>query len=183
MTDAPNDTSHPFTAAVLTISDRCSRGEAQDTSGPALVEILTQTFNADVQSTKCVPDEIDRIQAAIRAWAQTGIDLVLTTGGTGLAPRDVTPEAIAPLLDKPAPNLLELARLRCLEKTANTYLSRGVAGVVNKTLVITLPGSRTGSTETLEAIADILPHAIDAMKDRDTHPAPSRPAPSSKPRT
>ncbi|MCH8240710.1 MAG: MogA/MoaB family molybdenum cofactor biosynthesis protein, partial [Proteobacteria bacterium] len=105
MTDAPNDTSHPFTAAVLTISDRCSRGEAQDTSGPALVEILTQTFNADVQSTKCVPDEIDRIQAAIRAWAQTGIDLVLTTGGTGLAPRDVTPEAIAPLLDKPAPNL------------------------------------------------------------------------------
>jgi molybdenum cofactor synthesis domain-containing protein len=172
MTDA-----HPFTAAVLTISDRCSQGDAQDTSGPALVQLLTDTFGADVRSTKCVPDEIDRIRATIRAWADTHIDLVLTTGGTGLAPRDVTPEAIAPLLDKPAPNLLELARLRCLEKTANAYLSRGVAGVVHKTLVITLPGSRTGATETLEALADILAHAIDAMKDRDTHPPPASPTP------
>jgi len=176
MTDE-HPTSHPFTAAVLTISDRCSQGVAQDTSGPALAEMLAQTFRADVQSTKCVPDEIDRIRASIRAWADAGIDLVLTTGGTGLAPRDVTPEAIAPLLDKPAPNLLELARLRCLEKTANTYLSRGVAGVVKQTLVITLPGSRVGSTETLDAIADILPHAIDAMKGLDKHPPPTRPTP------
>lgn len=158
--------------AVLTVSDRCSRGETEDTTGPAVAAMCRDILGANILATRCVPDEIDAIQQAIRAWAdppennvQTHTtDLILTAGGTGLAPRDVTPEATAPLLERRHQGLLELARLRCYDVTPRTFLSRGEAGTIHQTLVINLPGSKRGATEMLTAIADILPHAIDTLR-------------------
>lgn len=151
-----------FRVGVLTISDRSSRGESVDRSGPALAEVVERHLGSVVRAG-IVADEIEDIRRALREWClgAGAMDLVLTTGGTGLAPRDRTPEAVSAMFDKAAPNLMELARLRCLEKTSLTYLSRGVAGVIGRTLVLTLPGSPRGAVETLEAIMDILPHAID----------------------
>ncbi len=153
----------PYRIAVLTISDRASTGEAEDRSGPALEQLIAREALGTVVESAIIPDEIDAIRTFIERCTagDRPVDLILTTGGTGLAPRDVTPEAVAPLFDKPAPNLMELARQRCLEKTPLTYLSRGVAGVVGRTLVLTLPGSPKGAVEHAEAILDILPHAID----------------------
>jgi molybdenum cofactor synthesis domain-containing protein len=146
--------------AVLTISDRCSRGEQQDTSGPALATLCTERLNATIAERATVPDEADVIEARLRGCVDSGIDLVLTTGGTGLGPRDVTPEASARVIERPHPALLELARARALPHTPKSFLSRGVAGATARTLIINLPGSQRGSTETLEALLDVLPHAI-----------------------
>lgn len=152
----------PFCVAILTCSDRCHAGAAVDTSGPALARIARERLQAEVLETACVPDDIDAIRAVIRRWA--GLprppDLILTTGGTGLAPRDVTPEAVAPLLEKRHPALLELARLRCYAKTPRAFLSRGEAGTIGRSLVINLPGSERGATDMLLAMIDILPHAL-----------------------
>jgi len=171
--------------AILTISDRVSRGEAVDRSGEALVELVTSSGLGEVIARDLVSDDIAQIKRCVERWCgrggsggsgesgggQTFADLILTTGGTGLAPRDVTPEAITPILDKPAPNLMELARSRCLETTPLAYLSRGVSGVIGRTLVIALPGSPAGAVEQLSAILDILPHAIDiATGKSDQHP-------------
>lgn len=161
-------------AGVLTISDRCSRGEAVDTSGPALCELVRARLGGEVVATRCVPDEEDEIAACLAEWsgreASGGarMDLVLSTGGTGLAPRDRTPEAARRVLEREHPGLMELARARCLAKTARTYLSRGVAGTIGRTLVLTLPGSRRGATEMLEALLDILPHAIETLRGEVT---------------
>lgn len=156
----------PVRAAVLTVSDRCSRGVAQDTSGPALVELLSSRLNIRTAETLCLPDEVEPLAACFRAWSRSerGIDLILSTGGTGLAPRDVTPEAAARVIERPHPGLMELARLRCSSSTPRTYLSRGVAGVAGRTLILTLPGSTRGATEMLLALADILPHAIETLR-------------------
>jgi molybdenum cofactor synthesis domain-containing protein len=128
-----------------------------------------------------VPDETEAIQRALRSWTRQNNppDLILTTGGTGLAPRDITPEATAPLLDKRHPGLLELARLRCYQKTPMTYLSRGEAGTVSRTLVINLPGSKRGSGEMLEALLDVLPHAIETLRGEATDCRPPAPGTSS----
>ena len=146
--------------AVLTVSDRCSSGEQEDTSGPALAELCTHRLNATIVEQGVVPDEADRIEALLRTWVDAGIDLVLTTGGTGLGPRDVTPEATSRVIDRPHPALLELARARALPATPKAFLSRGVAGAAARTLILNLPGSPRGSTETLEALLDVVPHAI-----------------------
>ncbi|MEX0886387.1 MAG: MogA/MoaB family molybdenum cofactor biosynthesis protein [Phycisphaeraceae bacterium] len=161
MSDAP-----PIRAAVLTVSDRCSRGEADDTSGPALAALVRERLGAHVVATACVPDEVERIIAQLRAWArdEPRPDLLLTTGGTGLAPRDVTPEATAAVLERRHDGLLELARRRCYDNTPRTYLSRGEAGTIAQTLIINLPGSQRGATEMLEALLDILPHAIETLR-------------------
>jgi len=158
--------SRPIRVAVLTVSDRCSDGRAVDTSGPALAAMVTERLGAEVAATRCVPDEVERIADVFRGWSlpELGIDLVLSTGGTGLAPRDVTPEAATAVIERPHAGLMELARLRCYAKTARTYLSRGVAGTRGRTLVITLPGSPRGATENLEALLDILPHAIETLR-------------------
>jgi molybdenum cofactor synthesis domain-containing protein len=162
-------------AAVLTISDRCSRGESEDRSGPAVAALCRERLDADVVETAVVPDKASRIARKVGAWSQPArrIDLALTTGGTGLAPRDITPEALSPLIERHHPALLELARLRCLPKTPLAFLSRGVAGAIGRTLVITLPGSPRGATEMLDAICDILPHAIDILRGEgsDAHAA------------
>ncbi|QNN25525.1 MogA/MoaB family molybdenum cofactor biosynthesis protein [Planctomycetales bacterium ZRK34] len=153
-------------AAVATISDRCSRGETTDTSGPALVEMLQEQLDAAVVQTACVPDDRALISRQLITWSECKptIDLVLTTGGTGLAPRDVTPEATADVLEREHSGLMELVRMRCYAKTPRAYLSRGIAGVCGRTLIINLPGSQRGATESLEALLDILPHAIETLR-------------------
>lgn len=156
----------PIRAAVLTVSDRCSRGEAEDRSGPALREMLVARLGAEVVDHACEPDELERLARVFREWSepQRRIDLIVSTGGTGLAPRDVTPEAARSVIEREHAGLMELARLRCYDKTPKTYLSRGVAGTRNRTLIITLPGSPRGATENLEALLDILPHAIETLR-------------------
>lgn len=161
-----SDVARPIRAAVLTVSDRCSRGLATDTSGPALAEMLRTRLGAEVVESRCLPDEEEQLAACFVSWSSPdrGIDLILSTGGTGLAPRDVTPEAARSVFEREHPGLMELARLRCLVKTPRTFLSRGVAGTIGKTLILTLPGSLEGSTENLEALLDILPHAIETLR-------------------
>ncbi len=156
----------PIRAAVLTVSDRCSKGITTDTSGPALCEMLRTKVGAQIVRTGTLPDEADQLAACFAAWAEpTGaVDLILSTGGTGLAPRDVTPEAAARVIQRPHAGLMDLARLRCYAKTPRTFLSRGIAGTINQTLLITLPGSLRGATEMLEAMLDILPHAIETLR-------------------
>ena len=156
----------PIRAAVLTVSDRSHRGERPDASGPALCAILQDRLGAEVVHTACVSDDIDPITTQLRAWSGQSppIDLALTTGGTGLAPRDNTPEAAAKVITRLHPGLLELARMRCYQKTPRTYLSRGISGAAGRTLIITLPGSPRGATEMLEAMLDVLPHAIETLR-------------------
>jgi molybdenum cofactor synthesis domain-containing protein len=158
--------SGPARCAVLTVSDRCSRGEAVDTSGPTLCAMLRERLGAEVVETACVPDEVEEIARVMAGWSAParGIDLVVSTGGTGLAPRDVTPEAAMRVIERAHAGLMELARMRCYAKTARTYLSRGVAGVAGRTLILTLPGSPRGAAENLEALLDILPHAIETLR-------------------
>ena len=164
--------SPPIRAAVLTVSDRCSRGEREDRSGPALAAMVRERLGGEVVATRCVPDDADLIAAALAEWSRADlcapdarpIDLILSTGGTGLAPRDVTPEAAKRVIEREHAGLMELARVRCYAKTPKTYLSRGVAGVAGRTLILTLPGSPRGATENLEALLDILPHAIETLR-------------------
>lgn len=153
-------------AAVLTVSDRCSRGAAVDLSGPALVDLLRTRLGAEVVATRCLPDERSAIAACFVEWSrpELRIDLVVSTGGTGLAPRDVTPEAARSVLEREHSGLMELARWRCLEKTPRAFLSRGVAGTIGRTLILTVPGSPRGAVENLEALLDILPHAIETLR-------------------
>ena len=165
----------PIRTAVLTVSDRCSRGEVEDESGPALCAMLRDRLGAEVMETSCVPDAVERIAGMLIAWSnpEAGIDLILTTGGTGLAPSDVTPEAASQVFDRHHPGLMELARLRCLHATPRAFLSRGVAGTIGGTLILTLPGSPRGATEHLAALVDVLPHAIRMLRGEDTtHAAP-----------
>lgn len=152
--------------AILTSSDRCSRGETLDTSGPALAELVSTKLNAEVVATACLPDDRNLLAEKMREWATITPrpDLILTTGGTGLAPRDVTPEATLDVIERRHAGLMELARLRCLPKTPRTFLSRGEAGTLGRSLIINLPGSRRGSTETLEALLDVLPHALATLR-------------------
>jgi len=158
--------SDPIRAAVLTVSDRCSRGLAADTSGPALVEMLRSRLGAEVVATRCLPDEKDQLAACFVEWSrpEAGIDLIVSTGGTGLAPRDVTPEAARGVFEREHAGLMELARVRCLDKSPRAFLSRGVAGTIGRTLILTLPGSPRGSAETLGAVLDILPHAVETLR-------------------
>ncbi|MFI5380284.1 MAG: molybdenum cofactor biosynthesis protein B [Tepidisphaerales bacterium] len=159
-----------MTVAILTISDRCSRGLAVDTSGPALADLAQRLLSGQVVATACVADETDQIAAQLRTWATSTAapNLILTTGGTGLSPRDVTPEATATVLERRHPQLLELARARCLATSPRAYLSRGEAGTIGRTLVVNLPGSKRGAMEFLSALADVLPHAVGILTATDS---------------
>lgn len=156
----------PIRVAVLTVSDRCSRGDTVDTSGPALATAAREGLRADVVAEACVPDCMDTIAHQLLAWVRTqpAPDLILTTGGTGLASRDLTPEATLRVLERHAPGLMELIRFRCASRTPRVFLSRGVAGLAGRTLIINLPGSQRGAVECFEALMDILPHAIESMR-------------------
>jgi len=144
-------------AAVVTISDKGSRGERLDTSGPLLAERLGQI--AEVVEMALVPDEPELISAVLVRLAQVA-ELVITTGGTGLAPRDQTPEATLAVLDRLVPGIPELLRAEGASKTLNATLSRGVAGQIGRCLVINLPGSARAVAEGMDTLLPILPHAV-----------------------
>lgn len=147
-------------AAVLTVSDKGHRGERDDRSGPALVAWLAQ-HAVEVVSTKIVPDEPDAIAAQLTEWADgAACDLILTTGGTGVSPRDHTPEATRAILDREIPGIAEAMRAASLGKTPFAVLSRGVAGIRGRVLIVNLPGSPSGAVENIEAVWTALPHAV-----------------------
>ncbi len=149
-------------AAVLTVSDRSSRGERADASGPALRDRLRALGFDDVTLAPPVPDERPGIAARLRELAASH-DLVLTTGGTGLSPRDVTPEATRDVVDREAPGLAEEMRRRSAERVPRAILSRGIAGTIGSCLVINLPGSPSGAVECLDFVAPVLAHALKVL--------------------
>ena len=155
-------------AHVITISDGASHGKRDDKSGPALVGILYAN-QFEVTGPEVVPDERDRIAAAITKAVDGGSNLVITTGGTGLGPRDVTPQATASVIDYDVPGLTELMRRAGLESTPMAALTRGIAGVRGKTLVINVPGSPKGAMESLEAVVPVLEHALALLRGDTKH--------------
>jgi molybdopterin adenylyltransferase len=156
--------------AVLTISDRCSNNLAVDTAGPAVAAILRESWPDAKICTALVPDEEDQIAELMRGWCSQGAMLILTAGGTGLGPRDRTPEATRRIIDREAPGLAEAMRSRGAEHNPFAWLSRGVAGLNGNTLIVNLPGSRRGAEESLRAILPLIRHGLDTMAGNNTHP-------------
>ena len=153
-----------YSCAVLTVSDRASRDERTDTSGPALCRTLEE-HGFIVASTATVPDEVDDIRRAITSWTDDQqIDLVVTTGGTGLSPRDRTPEATRPLLDLEIPGISEMMRMANSAITINAILSRGLAGTRKQSIIINLPGSKTAALENIATVIKAIPHALYKLK-------------------
>jgi molybdenum cofactor synthesis domain-containing protein len=151
-----------FKAAILTVSDRGAMGQREDLSGETLKEML-QENGYQVVERKVVPDEVEEIRDAIRDWCQRGIHLVITTGGTGLSPRDRTPQAMDGLFDYEVPGMAEAIRAHGLKFTPHAMLSRGRAGVRGKTLIINLPGSKKGAMQGLEAVLPALEHGLSKL--------------------
>ncbi len=163
-----------FTAAILTVSDKGSQGKREDKSGETIKEIISQR-DARVMDYAIVPDERDIIAKKLAEWADSGnVDIVITTGGTGLAPRDVTPEATLDVVDRIAPGFAEAMRAESLKKTPHAMLSRAVAGVRKKTLIINLPGSPKAVRECLEVIMPALPHAVETLRGEASECADSQ---------
>jgi molybdenum cofactor synthesis domain-containing protein len=154
-------------AAVITVSDSCSRGERVDLSGPAVVDALTK-HGFRVTSTRIVQDDSMQIQNALVHLALE-VRLIVTTGGTGIAPRDVTPEATEAICDRMIDGVGERMRLEGAKKTSFAALSRGVCGVREKTLILNLPGSPSGAVESLEAVLDLIPHALNLLDGKTEH--------------
>jgi molybdopterin adenylyltransferase len=149
---------------ILTVSDKGSRGERDDKSGETIREIVPR-LNGEVARYEVVPDEKEIIQARLADWSDNlCLDLILTTGGTGLTPRDVTPEATLAVLEREIPGIAEVMRLESLKKTPHAMLSRAVAGQRRQTMIVNLPGSPKAVRECLEAILPALPHGIEKMK-------------------
>ena len=149
---------------ILTVSDRSSRGERVDESSKAIREALAQ-LDVDVKRYEIIPDEIDIISTELTEWVDgEKLDLILTTGGTGLSPRDVTPEATLRVVDKLAPGFAEVMRSESLKITPMGMLSRAAAGVRGTTLIINLPGSPKAVRECLQAIMPALPHAVEVVR-------------------
>jgi molybdenum cofactor synthesis domain-containing protein len=155
-----------ISVGILTISDGASKGERQDTSGANIRTLIEQMPNAVISAGAIVPDEIELIAATLREWSdEKRLNLVLTTGGTGLAPRDVTPEATLSIIEREAPGIAEAMRAISLQYTPMAMLSRGIAGVRRRTLIINLPGSPKAVKECLEYILPVLPHAINLLTE------------------
>jgi len=159
-----------FRAHVITVSDRVSAGRMEDASGPALFEMLGAA-DYEVSGPEVVPDNQERVTDCIVAAVVAGADLVVTTGGTGLGPRDVTPQATSMLIDYEVPGLGELMRRAGAEHTPLAALSRSMAGVRGHSLVMNLPGSVKGATESLGAVLTVLPHALKLLHGDTAHEA------------
>ncbi len=159
------ETTETYCCGILTISDKGSRGERQDTSGPQLREQLGAAGPYIISKYAIVADDPTAITATLTNWCdRQGLDLILTTGGTGVSPSDQTPETTRPLLDKEIPGISEMMRMASFQKTAHAVLSRGVAGIRKRCLIINLPGSERAARENLETILPGLAHAIYKIK-------------------
>jgi len=150
---------------LLTLSDRSSRGERPDASGPALAQLI-QTQGWSIARQALLPDDEAAIRTLLAEWADSGeIDVILTTGGTGFAPRDVTPEATRAVIEREAPGLAEAMRAASLKITPHAMLSRVVAGIRKRTLILNLPGSPKGAIENLQVVLPVLPHAVQLLRE------------------
>jgi molybdopterin adenylyltransferase len=165
-----------FRACVLTVSTKGARGERMDESGEKIGEALAR-LPADVVGRAIVSDEIDDIRAQVGSWiGAIDPDLIVLTGGTGLGPRDVTPQALEPLLDYSVPGIAEAMRAAGLKKTPHAMLSRSLAGVIGRTLVLALPGSPRGVIDSLDAVLEALPHGLRTLRNQiSDSPAAHRP--------
>ncbi len=149
--------------AILTVSDKGAAGTRPDVAVDEIRKLLGERFSETAY--EIVPDELEQVRAQLTAWADSGeVDLILTTGGTGLAPRDRTPEATRAMLDFEVPGLAEVMRAEGVRKNPKAALSRGLVGARKETLIVNLPGSPKGAKESLEAVLGVLPHAIDTLK-------------------
>jgi len=152
-------------AVILTISDRCSHGEASDTAGPAAAELVSRQLGASIYRVEILPDDREAIAARLRHYGDGhSIDLVITVGGTGFSPRDVTPEATRDVVERLTPGLDEAMRAASLRKTPHAMLSRGVSGIRGRTLIVNLPGSRRAAVENLETILPALEHGLAKLR-------------------
>ena len=150
---------------ILTVSDRSWRGERKDASGPALVEAV-QAQGWQVVRQMILPDDMQDLSDLLAVWADSGkMDVILTTGGTGFAPRDITPEATQAIIERPAPGLAEAMRAASLQVTPHAMLSRAMAGIRKRSLIINLPGSPKGALENLQTILSVLPHAVQLLQE------------------
>ena len=150
---------------ILTLSDRSSRGEREDVSGPALAALI-RAENWSVVREQILPDDESIVSAILLEWADSDeFDVILTTGSTGFSPRDIAPEATRSVIQKEAPGLAEAMRFESLQKTKHAMLSRAVAGIRGRTLIVNLPGSPKGATENLQTILPVLPHAVQLLHE------------------
>jgi molybdenum cofactor synthesis domain-containing protein len=153
-----------ITVGILTISDRCSQGEREDKSGDVIRKAMQQ-FGTRIVDYAVIPDDREKIVNKLTEWSDKGgVDLIITTGGTGLSPRDVTPEATLAIVDRTVPGFSEAIRAKGIRKTPHAMLSREVSGVRKETLIINLPGSPKAVRESLPVVLPALPHAIEVIK-------------------
>lgn len=156
-------------AVVITASDACARGEREDASGAALVQLLTE-LGAQIVATKILSDDLEPLAQALKEFAdRDDVNLIITTGGTGLGPRDNTPEATQRVIEREAPGIAEAIRAESLKVTPMAMISRGVCGVRSATLIINLPGSPKAVKESFAVIAPVLPHALDLLAGKTSH--------------
>ena len=154
-----------ITVGILTVSDSSYRGEREDLSGPLIREMVTERLKAKVELEAVVPDDINIIKGTLMVWAdEVGLDLIITTGGTGFGPRDVTPEATKAVIEREAPGLAEAMRAEGLKVTPHAMLSRAVCGIRGRTLIVNLPGSPKAVRENLETILPAIPHGIELLQ-------------------
>ena len=151
---------------ILTVSDRGAAGEYEDRSGPLAAELVAAATGWPIERYAVIPDDYDTIVRTLREWCDAGLELVLTSGGTGFAPRDVTPEATRAVTERDAPGIAEALRAESLKVTRHAMLSRGVAGLRGRTLIVNLPGNPKAVAENLDVLLPVLPHALDLLTAR-----------------